>query len=164
MEGAGNRREKELNYLIMRKFDSRWIVVLCVFFIVACNNKEDAQSGELMQAVEDFREALLHPTEQKLKALSSSQLSYGHSSGKLENQDEFITSLISGRSDFVELRFSDISVTTEGSTAIVRHRLDAVTNDGGQPGSVGLLVMLVWAKEKGTWKLLARQAVKPPVK
>lgn len=150
----------------MRKFDSRWIVVMSVliFFIVACNNKEDGQSGGLMQAVEDFREALLNPTEQKLKALSSSQLSYGHSSGKLESHDEFISSLISGRSDFVELRFSDISVTTEGSTAIVRHWLDAVTNDGGQPGSVSLLVMLVWARENSAWKLLARQAVKPPVK
>lgn len=164
MAGAGNRREKELNNLMMRKFDSRWIVVLSIFFIVACNNKEDRQSGGLTQALEEFREALINPTEQELRTLTSSQLSYGHSSGKLETQDEFVSTLLSGRSDFVELHFSDESVITKGSTAVVRHRLDAVTNDAGQPGSVSLQVMLVWIKENGTWKLLARQAVKPPVK
>ncbi|MEK7226911.1 MAG: nuclear transport factor 2 family protein, partial [Bacteroidota bacterium] len=34
------------------------------------------------------------------------------------------------------------------------------TNDGGKPGEVHLLVMLVWQKQGGKWILLARQAVK----
>jgi hypothetical protein len=155
-----------MNNLMMRKFGNRWIVVLSVFtfFIVACNNKKDGESGGLTQVLEEFREALINPTEQQLRTLTSSQLRYGHSSGKLETQDEFVSTLLSGRSDFVELHFSDESVVTKGSTAVVRHRLDAVTNDAGQPGSVSLQVMLVWIKENGTWKLLARQAVKPPVK
>jgi hypothetical protein len=155
-----------MNNLMMRKFGNRWIVVLSVFifYIVACNNIKEGESDGLTQALEDFRVALLDPTEQQLRALTSAQLSYGHSSGKLETQDEFVATLLSGRSDFVELHFSDESVISKGSTAVVRHRLDAVTNDAGQPGTVSLQVMLVWIKENGTWKLLARQAVKPPVK
>lgn len=150
----------------MRKFNRICIVALStlIFCIVACNNKKDGESGGLTQALEEFREALINPNEQQLRALTSSQLSYGHSSGKLETQEEFISTLLSGRSDFVEVRTSEESVTSKGSAAIVRHRLDAATNDAGQTGTVSLLVMLVWIKENGTWKLLARQALNPPLK
>jgi len=48
-----------------------------------------------------------------------------------------------------------------GKTAIVRHRLDADTNDAGKgTAQVHLKVMTVWVIEKGGWKLLGRQAVK----
>jgi ketosteroid isomerase-like protein len=42
----------------------------------------------------------------------------------------------------------------------VRHIFSAVTNDGGKPGEAHLSVLMVWMKQKGQWKLLARQAVK----
>jgi hypothetical protein len=34
------------------------------------------------------------------------------------------------------------------------------TNDNNKPGTVNLGVLLVWQKQKGQWKLLARQAFK----
>ena len=37
---------------------------------------------------------------------------------------------------------------------------NATTNDGGKPGTVKLKVLLIFQKENGAWKLLARQAVK----
>ncbi|MEQ1678647.1 MAG: hypothetical protein ABL876_18265 [Chitinophagaceae bacterium] len=43
---------------------------------------------------------------------------------------------------------------------MVRHILNAKTNDGGKPGEVHLRVLLVWQKTGGKWVLLARQAVK----
>jgi hypothetical protein len=47
--------------------------------------------------------------------------------------------------------------------AIVRHKLNATTNDSGKPGEVHLLVLLIFQKDHKEWKLLARQAVKIPV-
>jgi len=44
--------------------------------------------------------------------------------------------------------------------AIVRHIFKAKTNDGGKPGEVNIRVLLIWQKQKGGWKLLARQAVR----
>ena len=44
--------------------------------------------------------------------------------------------------------------------AVVRHILKAKTNDGGKPADVHLRVLLIWQKQGGHWKLLARQAVK----
>jgi ketosteroid isomerase-like protein len=45
-------------------------------------------------------------------------------------------------------------------TAIVRHNMAAKTNDNGKPGEVHLHILLVWQKQHGNWKLVARQAVK----
>ena len=47
-----------------------------------------------------------------------------------------------------------------GNTAWVRNIFSAITNDGGKPGEANLSVLMVWMKQKGQWKLLARQAVK----
>jgi ketosteroid isomerase-like protein len=88
------------------------------------------------------------------------QLSYGHSSGKVEGKDSFIESLINGKSDFVSIDLSDQTITVNNNTAIVRHILNAATNDGGKPGTVKLSILLVWQKQGKQWRLLARQAVK----
>jgi len=88
------------------------------------------------------------------------QLSYGHSSGVVQNQPEFIEALTSGKSDFVTIDLTEQSINVVDRTAIVRHILSATTNDGGKPGQAKISILLVWQKDKGEWRLLARQAVK----
>jgi hypothetical protein len=117
---------------------------------------------EVETAVEKLRLALIDPTSDVLKNLTSPDLSYGHSSGALENQDQFIEALVSGKSDFKTITLSDQSIRLNGkSTAIVRHKLKGeLVNADGSINNVNLGVLLIWTKEKGGWKLLARQAFK----
>jgi ketosteroid isomerase-like protein len=90
-------------------------------------------------------------------------LSYGHSNGLIENQDAFIKTLISGKSVFLTIDLSDQTIDMVDKTAIVRHTLYAKTNNDGVLGEVKLKVLMIFQKENGSWKLLARQAVKIPV-
>lgn len=112
------------------------------------------------QAVEQLRLAMINPTKAKLDDLVTDQLSYGHSSGKIEDKAAFEEALLSGASDFVSINLVDQSVTVVDETALVRHKLLGETLTDGKPGQVKLSVLLVWIKQKGSWKLLARQAVK----
>ncbi|MFT4063089.1 MAG: nuclear transport factor 2 family protein [Edaphocola sp.] len=109
---------------------------------------------------EKLRLAMISGDSSELSGCISAQLSYGHSGGKVETAQEFIGNIRSGHSDFVTIDISGQTVLVKGSTAIVRHRLHATTNDGGKPGEVTLDVLQVWVKEKKEWKMLARQAVK----
>ena len=95
-----------------------------------------------------------------LDQLATPELSYGHSGGTIENKQEFIAKIVSGKSDFVSMDLSGQTITVSGKTAIVRHKLHAAINDNNKPAEVNLLVLLVWQKQHGDWKLLARQAVK----
>ena len=123
-----------------------------------------AQSKEVTavyNAVEKLRKAMISGNRAELEACASDSLSYGHSGGLVENKAEFIEHIASGKSFFVTIDLSEQTLSVKQNTAVVRHTLSATTNDGGKPGTVKIKVLLVFEKEKGQWKLLARQAVKP---
>lgn len=110
--------------------------------------------------VEQLRKAMIDPEQKALEGLIMPLLSYGHSGGALDDKTTFVDKLVSGKSDFVSIDFTEQTVSVSGKVAIVRHILTATTNDNNTPGQVKLRVLLIWQKEKGDWKLLARQAVK----
>ena len=113
--------------------------------------------------VEKLRVAMIDANRSALENLVSDSLSYGHSGGKVESKKDFVENIASGKSDFVTIDLSAQTISINNNVAIVRHTLNATTNDGGKPGVVKIHVLLVWQKAKGEWKLLARQAVKLPV-
>ena len=136
---------------------------ICITMTSACaSNAQSTKNIEpLREAVEALRKAMVDPKEEALDALVAPELSYGHSSGRVEGKTSFITSLINGDSDFITLTFSDITIELVDNVAIVRHKLAADTNDAGKgKSSINLGVMLVWKKTKGKWKLIGRQSFK----
>ena len=138
-------------------------VGLILLFLSVFSISGIAQSKEEKQvaaAVEVLKKAMIDGNKTALENISSDALSYGHSSGKIQDKAAFVEAIVSGQSDFVTIDLTDQTIVVKDKTAIVRHKLSAQTNDGGKPGSVSLGVMLVWVKEKGNWKLLGRQAFK----
>jgi len=139
------------------------IIVLFIFFsLPAILFAQEKKIKEIEAAVEELKAALVSGNRQALEVITMQQLSYGHSSGVIEDRAQFIEKLVSGQSDFVTINTSQQTITVSGNTALVRHRLDAQINDNGKSGEVHLLVLLVWRKSGRQWKLLARQAVKAP--
>ncbi|KGE15129.1 nuclear transport factor 2 family protein [Sphingobacterium deserti] len=125
------------------------------------SNTGQITSSEVTNALEELRQNLLSSQEERLLSLTAPSLSYGHSSGMIENRDSFIASLTSGRFKFEQLEFSDVAIELTDRAAIVRHTLTGRSADEGKaPGDVNLHVLLVWYKEDGQVRLLARQAVK----
>lgn len=114
-------------------------------------------------AAEKLRLAMIDPTPAALNPLLADELSYGHSGGKVDTKTSFISDLMDGKSDFVTLVITDQTIRIVDGVAIVRHTLTADTNDSGKPGKVSIKILGVWQQQGGTWKLLARQAVRPPV-
>ena len=120
-------------------------------------NKEEAA---VTAAVENLRKAMIDGDKTGLQNITADQLSYGHSSGKVEDKATFVDNIATGKSDFVTIDLTNQTITISGDAAIVRHSLTATTNDNGKLGNVNLNILLIWQKQKGQWKLLARQAVK----
>lgn len=138
-----------------------------IYFIVLTGimNTAMAQSkaeAAVNAAVENLRKAMVDGDKAGLQNITADQLSYGHSSGRVEDKASFVDNIVTGKSDFVTIDLANQTVSVSGDAAIVRHVLSATTNDSGNPGSVKLNILLVWQKQKGQWKLLARQAVKVP--
>ena len=68
--------------------------------------------------------------------------------------------LLSGDFDFVSVSTADQTIDVSGDTAVVRHILSIEGTNAGQPASVKIGILLIFQKEGGNWRLLARQAYK----
>lgn len=136
------------------------VVILFQFSALAQNSSKE----ELVVAarVEKLRQAMIDADGVQLKELTSDVLSYGHSSGKVQNQATFIEKIANGDSDFVTIEFQNQTIEIVGDLAIVRHDLAAHTKDGGIDKDIKIGIMLVWQKQKSKWMLVARQAYKLP--
>jgi hypothetical protein len=118
------------------------------------------ETKAVSEAVSKLSKAMIDADEKTLNELAASQLSYGHSGGSIEDKAAFIEKIVSGRSDFVTIDLQKQTISIAGDTAIVRHDLNADILDGGKAASIHLGVLLIWQKQSGKWKLLARQAIK----
>ncbi|WP_316829220.1 nuclear transport factor 2 family protein [Pedobacter aquatilis] len=130
--------------------------------LISAANFSFAQQTDVESAVNQLTKLMITPDSMALDKIVLNKLSYGHSSGKVQTKKEFMHSLLSGESDFVDINLTDQTVIIQNKTALVRHTLSAKTNDRNVPGNVKLYILLIWSKEKTGWKLLGRQAVKVP--
>ena len=137
-----------------------FLIFIAVFILHTASPAQTKLETEVAQAVEKLKTGMINGDKNILNNITLPELSYGHSSGKIEDKAAFVESLTNGSSDFVSIDLTNQTVKVVGNTAIVRHNLAAETKDKGVPGSVKLAILLVWQKQQNQWKLLARQAVK----
>lgn len=132
---------------------------ILLLFLLAMAGRSFAQSKaeqQVADAVLAWRKAMLDADKAGLEAILAPELSYGHSSGKIEDKAMLVKSISTGESDFITMDLTEQSIKIAGKTAIVRHKLAGDINDGGRPGSVKLFVLQIWQKVGPDWKLLAR--------
>jgi ketosteroid isomerase-like protein len=133
---------------------------LAVMAAAGQGHAESADEAAVAKAVADLTKAMLAADKAQLEALVADQLSYGHSSGKLETKAQFVEAVSSKKSIFKSLNLTDVKVSVVGNDAIVRHIWDSVSESDGKSSTAHIGVLQVWAKQDGKWKLLARQAYK----
>jgi uncharacterized protein DUF4440 len=116
----------------------------------------------LAWSVEELRKAIFVADKAKLAALTATELSYGHSTGLMQNQAEFIDGVIGRPETQKSLDFPDVKTFVAGDVGVARHRWIGDVELDGKITRVDIGVLLIWQKRAGEWKLLARQAFKEP--
>jgi len=139
-------------------------IALLLYFILICFSSfaQSADEKQIADRVEKFRKAMLAPDKAALEELTANDLSYCHSSGFLEDKATFVDDLVKPKWVFTSVAFTDQTIKISGDVAIVRHHMTGETNNNNVPAKVDIIVLQVWQKQKGQWKLLARQAAKIP--
>ncbi|MEC3767103.1 nuclear transport factor 2 family protein [Cupriavidus sp. SS-3] len=146
---------------------SRTLSTLLPALVVATSPALYAQtldaSEELAAANERLHAAMLAPNPAQLDALLHAQLTYGHSSAKVDTKDSLVKALLTGTSKFTRIDFTDRKIDVVGEVATIRYTFDADTHPAGKPPTtVHLQVLSVWLHQPSGWQLLARQAVNQP--
>jgi len=121
-----------------------------------------ADEEAVARKVEAFRLAQIAADPKALGALCADELSYSHSSGKVEDKATFITNATDGKSKFLSIEYKDPTIKVVGPAAIVRfHWLgEQEMAADGKKVSTNLHILMNWQKQGDEWKLLSRAATK----
>jgi hypothetical protein len=111
-------------------------------------------------AINSLSAAMLAGDEQKLKALTTDTLTYGHSSGRVQDQAAFVDTIASGKTSYKRITLTNSIIRLTGNTATVRDHFSGTIEQAGKVSDTDFDVLQVWRKDGGTWRLIARQGYK----
>jgi hypothetical protein len=129
------------------------------------NSSAEAAAGDeaaLMQAIETLREGVLKQDKAKLDQVTASQISYGHSDGRVETKEQFINGVMTRKQTVKSLTFPELKVFAAGDVAVARHIYLGESELDGKQSTTRIGALQVWQKQSGAWKLLARQGFRLP--
>jgi len=104
-------------------------------------------------------DAVLKSDTATLAKLVSDDLTYTHSNTKTETKQQFIDAITAPAGTPASIKFENVKTRVYGNTAVVTH----VAYFQPKTGAVNhLYITHVWAKGKGGWQMVSRQATRFP--
>jgi ketosteroid isomerase-like protein len=125
----------------------------------------EAASGDeaaLAKSIETLREGQFEANKAKLDQVTATQVSYGHSDGRVENKEEFINGVMTRKQVVKSLTFPELKVAVVGNAAIARHIYLSESERDGKPTTTRIGALQLWQRQDGGWKLIARQGFRLP--
>ena len=119
-----------------------------------------SEEATVAKSVEAFRVAMVAKDAKAYDALCAPQMTYAHSDGHVETKTQFIANNLAGKSQWASLAFNDTTVQVVDTAAVVRFKLVGDSETDGKKMPINIGVLMVWQKQHGDWKLLARHSVK----
>ncbi len=117
---------------------------------------------EIESSIDRLNKATISQDKETLQKLTEDQLTFGHSTGLIEDKSSYIKDILAGSTKFFQIDIAEQTVNLVGNLAIVRNMSSIRGTKDGAPMDVKIGVLMIWKKEGVDWKLLARQGYKLP--
>ncbi len=130
----------------------------CLFLLGLCPNTQ-AQRSPFDAEMQRFQAQTNRDT-LALKSLLGDNLYYLHSNGLLENKQDFIKSVSSGKIIYDSITIDKHSIQKKGKSAIITGECKVKGQVNGKSFDVRLRYLSIYHKEKRRWKLSAWQSLK----
>jgi ketosteroid isomerase-like protein len=116
---------------------------------------------DVLSAMEAWRQAMLKKDRAALDKAFHTDLTYGHSSGVVEDKAQAIEHVVAGAGTYLAINLTDTKVRVQGNTALVTGKAEYQERTNGKDAIANLVVLSVWLKSPKGWQMIARQATKP---
>jgi ketosteroid isomerase-like protein len=123
---------------------------------------QGADEAAITQNIETLRQGLLQADKAKLDQVAASQISYGHSDGRVETKEQFINAVMNRKQTQTSLAFPELKVAVVGNVAIARHIYLGESSLDGKQSTTRIGALQLWQKQDSGWKLVARQGFRLP--
>ena len=141
------------------------IVLAFLVFATALAAAADAKvETELRDAENAWSQAAIKADAATLKRLLGDDLRYTHTSGRIDNKEQFIQSVASGQLKYESIELEDFATNVYGNVAVVFTLRKVRTGYGANVATFHARFMRVWVKRDGRWQLVAHEATRLPDK
>ena len=154
-----------MNNLFTMLAGRSFIFIFFAMLLALLPSAGHAQSQDealISKAIDELKIVMEAPDSAILASLVSKDLVYVHSSGTVRDKKGFVDEFIKGQTKVTNVKFLNQTIAVTGDLAIVRHRMLADLHNPDYPPLIDIIILMVWKKEDGDWKMLARQAAKLP--
>ena len=136
------------------------LLLACLFLFRISHAQSSATEVETL--IGNLNTAMISRDQSTLEKLTADELSYGHSTGLVQNKTEFVNDILSGPNKFIKIDIANQSISMANDVAIVRNTSSISLTNKELPNELKIGILMIWKKQGGHWKLLARQGYKLP--
>ncbi len=115
---------------------------------------------EIIELENRRAEAMIKQDVPALDDILADDLSYTHTSARVETKAEFIAALSSGRTKYQAIERDDVKVRQYGDTAVVTGHANMHVNRNGRDSRFEIRFLNVYAKRQDVWRMVAWQSTK----
>lgn len=128
--------------------------------LAVASKAQTADEKAIAEAGNQLNQGLINRDVKLLDDLVAPELSYGHSSGAVEDKAAFLKAVATGPVKYISINLTNQTIQVNGDNAITRHTQDLDLVNNGTPTKLKIGNLLVWHKYNGKWKLVAKQGFK----
>jgi hypothetical protein len=134
-----------------------------MFCLLSClAAKAQSQNKDIESSIDALNKAMISQDKTILENLTAEELSYGHSTGAVENKSEFEKNVLNGTVKFSSIENTNQQIGLADNVAIVRCVSAIKGTNNGAVLDIRIGILMIWQKQGANWKLLARQGYKLP--
>ena len=137
--------------------------IALVLAMAAATGLRAADAGEQIRSAEQaWAKAVVSRDMAALDRILGDKLIYAHATGAIESKEDYLGRLRSGAQKYDSIQHESIRVVPYGNCAVSHSivRMTGVSN--GKPFNDHVMMLNVWEKQDGSWRLAAHQTPKLP--
>jgi ketosteroid isomerase-like protein len=142
----------------MRSYLNFLYVFLAAAALLPAQNTDDA----VRSAERRWAEATIKADVVTLEKVLATDLTYTHSSARMETKAEFIEAVRSGTIKYKSIEYGEMWVRRIGRAAILTSEVKVSLESGGQQRNMRLRILHVWVQGDAGWQLAAHQSTRFP--
>lgn len=119
-----------------------------------------ATEDEIRKVESAWASAVMALDTAALDGIFAPQLIYAHSTGAIESKQQYMDRLKTGAQKYDHITHESTKIVPYGD-AVVAHSIARMTGtSNGRPFNDHVMMMHLWVKQRGSWKLAAHQTTK----
>jgi ketosteroid isomerase-like protein len=138
--------------------------LITLFSLIACCGaaRGAGSEEEIRKAEKSWAAAVAAQDYKTLDRLLGDQLIYAHSTGVVESKSEYLGKMKAGTQKYDSIEHESITIKPYGDTVVAHSNVRMRGTSQGTPFDNRLMMMHVWVKQGGVWRLAAHQTTRLP--